>query len=961
MLLRIKQLKEIDSLGYLFRHVKTGARLVYLQNSDDNKVFSIGFKTIPLNSKGIPHILEHSVLCGSSKYNVKDPFLILNRSSLNTFLNASTYPDKTTYPVGSRNNKDFNNLVSVYLDAVFHPNVLKKEVIFMQEGWHYYLKDSKNELVKNGVVLNEMKGVFSSPESLLYYEITKSLFPDTQYFFESGGDPDAISELEYHELVDFYTKNYHPSNSYIYFYGDLDIKKYLEKLDKEYLSQYKKARRNNKIRKQEAFAQPRLKLAHYSIDKSEKPDQKSYYSLNWVCDYSYKKQEAVAIAILDYLLIEGESGLIKQAILDAQLGTDVFAIFEQDLYQTFYSIVIKGTDEKNFNKIDELVTKKLIELINNGIPPKLIESTINVFEFITRESDYGRTPKGLVYFDNMMRSWLYGYSPFKMLDFITTIKRISRLASKGYLEELLEKYFIQNNHKSIVALLPQKGLVEKMAEKEKSELISIKKRLSDTETVDIISKSKKLDSFRNNKDSPKDLASIPTLLLTDVDRKVKPIEKHIENYDDIETLFYPLSTKGILYSSIYFDSNHVPYEKLKYLELFVYLLTNVDTTNYSYSDLEVEINNNTGQISLETEIIPSVVDIDSYRIFTSITGKCLYRNSDEMFNLFNEICLHSKFDDKKRIKELVKKLRSRIEMSIIDNGNVYAMLRLGSYSSKTGVLSEQTSGLSFYEFIRHIDQDFDNLFENLRKELYLIQKLVFNLQNCHITYCCENDTRNKISKSFDRLTEGLGNSEIITCPYNIDLYNQNEAFISQSLVQYVVKGYNFKQLGLEYEGVHFVLRNLLSNDYLWNKVRVEGGAYGAWCQIDRFGNLSFVSYRDPNLSQTLNAYDFVPSVLKNYRITKEELKNNIIGTIGTLDIPLTNSILYERENTRYWAGIDAEFIQRERDQILSCSLKDIRKCGELVSKVLEMNRYCVIGNKSVINNDKSLFDKIVVI
>lgn len=958
ILLEIKNLKDIDSVGYLFQHQSSGARLLFLQNKDDNKVFSIGFRTIPHNDKGISHILEHSVLCGSQKYNVKDPFVLLNKGSLNTFLNAATYSDRTVYPVASKNDKDFLNLASVYLDAVFAPNVSYKEEIFMQEGCHLYLKEKEDELIRNGVVFNEMKGVFSSPESLLYRQVQKSLFPDNEYSLESGGDPEAIKNLKYPELVEFYKENYHPSNSYIYFYGDLDIIPYLKKLDGEYLSEHKLEVNTQKIKLQQSFKDYSIVDAQYSVSKDEPVENKTYLAMNWALGKSYSLEQTLSFNILTYLLTETESGPLKQALLKAELGSDVYSFFDQDVLQPYYSIVIKNTEKSKLDEFKDIVKSTLESLCKNGIDPKLVEASINALEFNIREADYGTTPKGLVYSEAVMRSWIYDHSPFALLSYEKTIKKISKLSKSRYFENLIEKFLVQNNHKSILILLPEQGLTEKKEQENIKELSEIKVKMSNDELEGIISKSRALDKFRKNVDSEEAIASLPTLLLNDIDKKHKEVKREFSKINDINSIIYPLDTNGIVYTTIYFDASIIPQDKLQVLELFVYLLTNVDTKSYNYSDLNIEIDAHTGGIDLDTSLVPHVESIEKYKTLVTISGKCLYRNVDEMTSLFSEICFSSKFNNKVRIKELIKKLRSRYEMDILYSGHIYSQTRLDSYISAIGVHAELTGGIAFYEFVRNLDEKFDEEFDKLVYELVWIQKWIFNSNNSLVTVCAEGKETEKIGEVLKNFISGLSSDGVKQCLYSFPMCKANEAFSTQGEVQYVSKGYDFRKLGYEYSGDLLVLKNLLSNEYLWSKVRVEGGAYGVWCGINRFGGVYFTSYRDPKLSQTLEVYDQTSSFLKKLKISQDNLKNNIIGTIGILDTPLTNSMIYSRENTRYFAGITDKYLQQEREQVLACTVKDLRGQYDMISDVIKQNKYCVVGSEAEIKKNKRLFGKI---
>jgi Zn-dependent M16 (insulinase) family peptidase len=954
-----KFIEDINCEAHVFYHEKSGAKLLHIKNDDDNKVFSISFRTPPNDDTGVPHILEHSVLCGSKKFPTKEPFVELVKGSLNTFLNAMTYSDKTMYPIASRNNKDFFNLMDVYLDAVFHPNIYSTPEILMQEGWHYELKDKNDELSIKGVVYNEMKGAFSSPEGVLMRKIQQSLFPDTPYGFESGGDPEFIPNLTYDDFINFHKKYYHPSNSYIYLYGDLDIEKALKFIDESYLKDFDKIDINSSIEKQSTFNTPKSITVEYPIASDEKEEDKTYLSVNFAMGETTSGELNLAFDILEYLLLEPSSAPLKKALLGANIGKDIFGIYDSSILQPYFGVVLKNSNESRLSEFKDIVFKTLNSLVTNGIDKKLIEAAINIREFYLRESDFGGYPKGLIYSMKCMESWLYDSDPLTHLSFSDVLNKIKDSALNGtYFEDLIKKYILNNCHSSIVIVKPSKTLDEMRNNELKNKLSSLKNSLSDDELDLIIKQTLKLEERQNTQDTEETLKTIPLLSLTDIDKNVDHLPIEEKNIDNVQTLYHNVFTSGISYLSLYFDASVLPNDLLSYGSLLTYILSRVDTKNYSYDDLSNEIDIHTGGINLFLKAFSEKFNDSIFYPKFVIQSKTLSPNLGKTIELINEIIMSSKFDNKKRIKEIIMELKSRMEMNIAQRGNIVSANRTLSYFSPVGSYDEKIKGLDFFNFIDDLDLNFDERFDNLVSNLKKACEYLFNKKILFISIGCSEKDYNDFSNNIKIILDNLKDTVPTFIKYDFEENNFNEALTSSSTVQYCSKGYNYRKLGFAYKGSLQVLKTICSYDYLWNRVRVMGGAYGCSIAFFRNGNMFMTSYRDPNLKNTLNAYDELSNYIENFEASDREMTKYIIGTISDFDTPLSPSSKCQQATARYISHLTNEDLERERQEILSTKVKTIRSLAPLVRSCMDENALCVLGNEKLINDNKDLFKEV---
>lgn len=957
--LKEKHIKEINSTAQLFEHVKSGAKLFYLQNEDDNKVFSISFRTPPEDSTGLPHILEHSVLCGSRKFPSKEPFVELIKGSLNTFLNAMTFADKTMYPVASRNDKDFNNLMDVYLDAVLYPNIYKTPQILMQEGWHYELDNKEAELTYKGVVYNEMKGALSSPESILMRKVQEALFPDTPYGVESGGDPDYIPDLTQEQFLAFHKKYYHPSNSYIFLYGEMDILEKLKFIDNEYLKSFDRISVDSSIKEQKPFTEEKRLVLDYPISENEKEEDKTFLSLNFAVGKATDKELYFAFDILEHLLLETPAAPLKKALIASRLGKDVFGSFDSSVLQPTFSVVVKNSNEDRIEEFRSLVFNTLKDLVAKGIDKKLIESSINIKEFQLREAEYDGYPRGLIYGIKCMDSWLYDTDPVLHLEYEETLGKVKLALTTNYFEKIIEKYLLNNTHRALVVVNPKKGLSERKTEALRNKLTDYKASLSESELNKIIENTKNLKKRQETPDSQKVLETIPLLSLNDIEPKsdtLPTIEKQIENSI---ALFHPIFTSGIGYVNIYFDSTVVPQNKLAYIGLLSSTLGKLGTEKYSYEDLSNLININTGGIRFSGDTFSENGSSKTFYPKFSVRAKALVGKLPELMEIINEIAINTKFEDKNRLREIIQELKSRIEMRMLQRGHTIAAKRATSYFSPIARYEETLIGLSFYKFISDIENNYEERFEEVVKNLQTLCSSIFNKNNLILGFTGEEKDYLSFEKSFKVLYDNLNGEDLPTVHYSFNFEALNEGLMTSSDVQYVAKAYNFKELGYNYTGSLQVLKTIIGFDYLWNRVRVQGGAYGAFASFQWGGNTVFTSYRDPNITETLEAYNKAGDFVENFNADEREMTKYIIGTISELDSPLTPALKGTVADEYYIRHIKQADIQRERDEILNTKVNDIKKLAPVISEAMQKNYFCVLGNEEKIKKNKDIFGSII--
>lgn len=953
------RVEDVQSDGFILRHKKSGARIAILSNNDDNKVFYIGFRTPPEDETGVPHIIEHTTLCGSKKFPVKDPFIELAKGSLNTFLNAMTYPDKTVYPVASCNDQDFKNLMDVYLDAVFNPNITKYEEIFKQEGWHYELTGKDDELKINGVVYNEMKGAYSSPDEVLSSQIYRSLFPDNTYSKDSGGNPEYIPKLTYEAYLDFYHKYYHPSNSYIYLYGDMDVVERLEWLDKEYLSLYDYKKVNSEINKQPAFDEIKNVEAQYSITMDDSQENKTYLSYNRVVGDSLDEMLYQAFDVLDYALVSSPGAPVKQALIDAGIGDDVYGSYDAGILQPVFSFVAKNANASQADEFESIIENTLKEVVKTGINKEALLAGINSSEFKFREADFGQFPKGLLFGLNCLDSWLFDdMKPFIHLECLGTFAKLRKAVDTDYFEKLIQEYLLDNTHGSSVTVKPKRGLGNERKEALAKELSDYKASLSDEEIKKLIEDTEHLKKYQEEPSSDEDLRKLPMLTRADMKKNAMPFSNIEDELLDVKVVRHDIESNGIDYISFLFDAGDFAQSELGYLGFFTNALGLVSTEKYSYTDLANATNIYTGGISTGTASHPDIKDRNNFVFKFEVKLKVLEKNLDKALELMEQMLLSSDFTDTKRLGELVAQIKARLQANLSSSGHLVAAMRSMSSFSRYALYQDELKGIAFYRSICHIEKELSESPKSVSDKLAAIAKKLFARNRMLISFTGNNEAYGNAKPSLEKVIAGFNKMSTVGNQAEVHFNTAKEAFIDASQIQYVAKTGDFICEGYEYTGALRLLRIILSYDYLWINVRVKGGAYGCMNTFLRSGESYFVSYRDPNLSDTLDVYDRIPEYIKSFSPDERDMTKYIIGTFSALDTPMNPEAKGSRSLSAYLEGITYEQIQKERNEILNAQPEDIRRLADLVEAVLKKDSICVIGNENMIKESAGLFENV---
>ena len=956
-----QNLSGIRSNGILMQHKKSGARVLLMENDDENKVFAIGFRTPPSDSTGVPHIMEHSVLCGSRQFPVKDPFVELVKGSLNTFLNAMTYPDKTVYPVASCNDTDFQNLMHVYMDAVFYPNIYQSDKTFRQEGWSYKLDDPDGELTISGVVYNEMKGAFSSPEGVLDRVILNSLFPDTSYANESGGDPEVIPELTYEQFLDFHRKYYHPSNSYIYLYGDMDMEEKLRWLDENYLSEFDRTQVDSKIKYQEPFSEMKEVVKEYSIASDESEADNTYLSYNKVIGTSLDEKLYLAFQILDYALLSAPGAPLKKALIDAEIGKDIMGSYDNGVYQPVFSVIAKNANLEQKEAFVRVIEETLRDIVKNGVDEKALRAGINYYEFRFREADFGSYPRGLMYGLQLFDSWLYDEEkPFIHMEALPTFEFLKSQVGTGYFEELIQKYLLDNTHGAVVIIRPERGRTARMDRELADKLEAYKQSLSFEEREALVKATAELEAYQEEESSPEDLAKIPVLKREDISREIAPVYNTEMDVDGVKMVHHNVETNGIGYVTLMFDLSGIREEQLPYAGILQSVLGIIDTENYEYGALFNEINVHTGGIGTSLELYPDVTNVKEkeFRATFEMKGKALYPKMDVLFSMMREILMESRLDDEKRLKEILAMLKSRLQMSFLSSGHTTAALRALSYTSPIAKFKDDTDGIGFYEVVKEIEENFDEKKEELIRNLKELSQRIFCADNMMISYTSAEEGIEPMREAFGVVRNGLnsggrsGEACILHCT------KRNEGFKTSSKVQYVARVGNFIDGGEEYTGALQILKVILSYDYLWQNIRVKGGAYGCMSNFNRIGESYLISYRDPNLEKTMEVYEGVVDYLENFSVDDRDMTKFVIGTISNIDRPMNPAAKGSRSMNLYMNHVTEEMIRKEREEILNASQKDIRALAVVLKAMLDAQQLCVIGSEEKIDACSGMFGEV---
>lgn len=977
-LIKRQQLKTLNATGYLYEHIKTKAQIIYIDDKSEEKVFSIALKTPIEDDSGLPHILEHTVLAGSRKYPSKEPFLELMKGSVNTFVNAMAYPDYTIYPVASKNTKDFYNLVDVYLDAVFNPLVKENINIFKQEGWHYEYDKKEKKLSINGIVYNEMKGAYSSPDSWIEYYLTKNQYTESQYHNDSGGFPEKIPTLTYKKFCKFHDDYYHPSNSYTLLSGSLDLNGFLKYFDQEYLKNFKYKKINAQIRAPKFFNNVKNITKRYAVEESENLENKSYFCFSTLVNRTNSVgvkcskdsvETTVALKILGSLLTELSSSPLKRMLVDNKISSDVLSYVSDFLSYPAVTFMAIGGNAKDKNKFAKMFIATLKDLSKNGIDKEIINAAINKMEFTLKDFDKFNTPKGITYALRIMQHWISNHEPFERLQIDEILKSIRlKVKKERYFEKLISKYLLKNINGVFLTLVPDKSLTQKNILAETKKLNSLCKKLSEKDIQEIVDEQKKLKIAQEAPDLPENLEKIPLLELKDLNSNQGKIEfKESSNImpqvSDCKELLYDYPSNGITYTRLLFDASCVNAQDVQCLMLLTKLLGKVDTKKYNYKDLSNTLNSSTGGVVFSLHIISVKNSIKDYRPYFTVEGKCLNGKQGSMFELITEILLNSKFSVQ-RVKELIAENRAKIKSELAWSANTYNILSSTSSFGGSEYYKNEISGLPYYKFLCQVDDCVDALIARLVD----IVKKVFVKDNLTISLLSDGDALKKATKYSNEMYSKLpsrsplhiDNSALNIVAPKFEEQLARKALIVGGNIQYVCKTVNAFDLGVStYSGDQYVLANLISLSYIWNQIRIIGGAYGGEFTFTQNGIMTFYSYRDPNIVETLNAFNGVSKFLKEVDLSERELRKNIIGVIGEyekIQNPLNLQMMMNRSTTNYLSKIPYGDLQKLRDEILSTTIEQIKSMTNLFDKVAEVQNYSVAGPHKKISEHRDLFD-----
>lgn len=965
---------DLNSNAYLLRHKKSGARIFILSNDDDNKVFYIAFRTPPKDSTGVAHIMEHSTLCGSEKFPLKDPFVELAKGSLNTFLNAMTYPDKTVYPVASCNDKDFRNLQDVYLDAVFHPNVYKHPEIMKQEGWSYHIEDPDSPIEYNGVVYNEMKGAFSSPDEVLMRQNMNSLFPDTTYGVESGGDPEHIPDLTYEQFLDFHRKNYHPSNSYIYLYGNIDIEEQLEWLDREYLCKYDIIETDSKVEYQKPFEKMQETVCFYPITDEENEEDNTYLSYNTVCGDSMDVKLSYAMQMLSYALVDTQGSPIRTRLLDAGIGNDISSMYDESLLQPYFSITAKNANEDQKDQFVQIITEELERAASGALNKRSLAASLNSLKFKYREADFGGYPKGLIYGLTCLNSWLYDdEQPLLHLELEKVFAELEKDINTDYFEKVISELLLGSRHSSLVILKPKKGMASDIEERTEQKLAAFKESLSREQVEDLIAQTKALAEYQEKQSTEEELETIPLLERSDISRDVQEAKNVLAKGTKLPMLEHEYETNGIAYINLFFDCNDVDKHLLPYVGLLKSFVSFVDTEHYTYSEINDEINTYTGGFGMEAGIYCHDDDKDKNSIMADLSVRVLYENIDKAFDLIEDVLFKSRYDDAKRVKEIIAELKSKLQVSITSSGHVAAGLRAASYYSKNALLKEQINGIEFYKFVEGIEKDIDGHCSKIAQNIEKLMRLMLAPGKIFVNCTARREGLDLIKQRLEGFTQAL--REFSGCPgdfkawdpressYDLQekgltLQQKNEAFKTSGSVNYVARAGRYAEGIDEFTGAVNVADTIMRYEYLWFNIRVQGGAYGCMSTGRPNGELQLLTYRDPNIRRSNDVFEGVPEYLENFDCDEREMTKYVIGTVGNMDTPLTPAQKGARDFGIYFKGYTTEERKRIKSEVIDCCTDDIRAVGTMYRAALSQNNICCVGTQNKIDEDRELFKNV---
>lgn len=944
-----RDLREVGGKARLWRHEKNGAEVLSICNKDENKCFGANFYTPPRTSNGIAHILEHSVLCGSEKYPVKEPFVELLKGSLQTFLNAFTFPDKTCYPVASANLQDFYNLVDVYLDAVFHPRLNKN--VLAQEGWHLEMEDMEAPWSLKGVVFNEMKGVYSSADSMLGEKSQQAIFPDNIYSLDSGGDPEIIPTLTWEEFRDFHKRYYQPANARFFFWGDDPEEERLRILN-DAIKDAETASPFGTVALQASFQEPREFEFPYAADPGEK---RAMFTLNWLLPERGNVEEALKMEMLEHILEGLPGSTLRRALLESGLGEDTTGGgLETDLRQMYYSTGLKGVAAENIAQAEALIMKTLSDLAENGIDEQAVEAAVNSVEFAYRENNSGRLPRGLAAMIQSLSTWLYGEDPLAPLAWEKPLANIKAALARGekVFENVLRKNFLDNPHRVKVTLLPDETLAAKRLEKEASQVAAIKNAASEEEREAIIRSVAALKATQQAPDKPEDLAKIPALKVEDLPLENARLPIKIQNDTFIS---HELDTNGVVYTSAMLAIDSLPPHLLPLLPLFARSLTDFGTARNDYSELGMKIAARTGGLAAAPMLGASAITGQPY-LYLSFIGKSLPGEVDYLFSLMEEMLLEPQTDPDiilNRLAQMILEDKARLEFGLQSAGHTAVSSRLRSFYRGDGAIAEILGGVSQLWHLRSLEKRLFSDPESLLKDFSDLRKHLVHSSHALIDVAGDAQAISKVITAGEKLlsrlpiTPLLSGGAPVASWQPLALEGNGEAFVTQGQVNYVGKGANLYDLGYKFHGSANAITRWLRMGKLWEDVRVTGGAYGAFCTLDRIsGNFICASYRDPNVERTLQAYDGLGTYLRNFEPTRAQLSQAIIGAIGDMDAYLLPDAKAAKSLARHLSGLTPEMLQTTREEILSTTTKDFQDFAQILDEAAKKGAISVLGGNS---------------
>jgi len=948
-LLDAKEIPELKTAAQFYRHAKTGAQLLSLTNEDENKVFGVTFRTPPNDSTGVPHILEHSVLCGSDKYPVKEPFVELLKGSLQTFLNAFTYPDKTCYPVASQNLQDFYNLVEVYLDAVLHPRLTPR--VFAQEGWHLDWPEEAARPTLKGVVFNEMKGAYSSPDRLLLEASQQSLFPDTTYGLDSGGDPRRIPDLDFQSFMEFYRRHYHPSNARFYFYGNDDPERRLRMLA-EWLDSYQAQAADTAVPVQPPAPAPRREVRRYAaqVDGAEKAN--SMVTINWLLAPIDDPETEFALSVLNTILIGLPASPLRKALIESGLGEDLAGVgLENELRQMFFSYGLKGVAPDLVDRAERFILETITGIARDGIEPEMVEAALNTMEFHLRENNTGNYPQGLVLMLRVLTRWLYDLDPIQALAFEQPLQAVKThwKSRERYFETLLDRHLVANPQRTTVVLEPDSGLRERLEHEERERIRKMVEGMDAAARGRVVADTAELKRLQEAPDSPEALATIPTLRLADLEPRNREIPVAMVERGGAQVLVHELTTRGIGYLDLGFDLHAVPQSLLSYLPLFGRALVEMGTVEQDYVKLSQRIGSKTGGIRPQL-LLGATKQGPASASWLFLRGKAMVGQVEELCRILRDVLLTARFDNRERFRQMVLEEKARFEQQIIPNGHRIVALRLHSHFGEAGRLAEHLKGVSQLFFLRDLARQVEADWATVLADLEAVRAALIQRGAVIVNATADEAGWRRLDEPVSRLLGELPQPGAAMPPWAFDSLPEFEGLTIPSQVSYVGKAANLYQFGYRFHGSALVVGNILRTGWLWDRVRVRGGAYGAFSMFDRFtGTLTLASYRDPNLLDTIDVFDQSADFLCSLDLSADELRKAIIGVIGDLDQYLLPDAKGFTSLVRYLTGDDEPNRQLMRDQVLGTTAGDFKEFGERLRAFKDAGIVKVLSAQEVID------------